>query len=192
MIQRTLNGDSIQEGVIPVIAKNMLRWTVHCALNRISKMKSKLLLLPLFYVLFSLVATGCGPSAGSKAQTAKVTSHWKWTPKPIVGNIAIADPKGIVIEQTGDQIEASFYTLKEGDGFVVEKKVSTGKYYADKQKLVLPIGPNSPGEFDQYLALDVYRMEASLKDFSPTMPSLHVKWVGNGPYNEVEFVRVQE
>ena len=138
------------------------------------------------------MVAGCGPSAGSKEQPAKVTTRWKWTPKPVVGNIAIADPKGIIIEQTGDKVEASFFVLKEGEGFVVSKKVSQGKYFADKQKIVLPIGLINPNEFDQYLALDIYRIEVSLKDFNPKMSVLKAKWVGNGPQQEVEFVRVQE
>lgn len=74
----------------------------------------------------------------------------------------------------------------------MSKKVSQGKYFADKQKIVLPIGPINPNEFDQYLALDIYRIEVSLKDFNPKMPVLRAKWVGNGPQQEVEFVRVQE
>jgi hypothetical protein len=74
----------------------------------------------------------------------------------------------------------------------VEKKVSQGKYFSDKQRLVLPIAPINPNEFDQYLALDIYRMEVSLKDFNPQMSVLKVKWAGNGPQREEEFVRVQD
>ena len=160
------------------------------ALNIFFAMRLKL--FPLFlYVLVSFVVAGCG-SGGTKEQSAKVTTHWKYTPKPVIGNIAIASPKGIVIEQTGDQLEAGFFQLKEGDGFNVEKKISQGKYYADKQKLVLPLGPISPSEFEQYLAMDVYRMEISLKDFKSETQVLQAKWVGNGPANSEEFVRVQE
>jgi hypothetical protein len=154
-------------------------------------MKPKLFAVLALGVLISFAATGCGPG-GTKTQPAKVTTRWKHTPKPVVGNIAIASPKGIVIEQTGDQIEAGFFELKEGDGFNVAKKISQGKYYADKQKLILPIGPIGPGEFDQYLAMDVYRIEISFKDFKPETQALQAKWVGNGPANDEEYVRVSE
>jgi hypothetical protein len=155
-------------------------------------MNIKSLQIVVLCALFAALVTGCGPAAGSKPQPAKVTTRWKWTPKPVIGNIAIATPEGIVIEQTGEKIEAGFFLLKEGAGFVVEKKVSQGKYFADKQRLVLPIGPINPNEFDQYLALDIYRMEVSLKDFNPQMSVLKVKWAGNGPQREEEFVRVQD
>jgi hypothetical protein len=166
-------------------------WTIRMVLSIHFAMNLKLLPLFCLCVLISFVVAGCGPGGSAKESPAKVTSRWKYTPKPVVGNIAIASPKGIVIEQTGDRIEAGFFVLKEGDGFNVEKKVSQGKYYADKQKLVLPIGPISPDQFDQYLALDVYRMEISLKDFKPETQVLQAKWAGNGPANEDEFVRVQ-
>jgi hypothetical protein len=154
-------------------------------------MKNKLLLLFVSCVLISIVVTGCG-SGGTKDQPPKVTTRWKHSPKPVVGNISIASPEGIVIEQAGDQIEVGFFNLKEGGGFNVEKKISQGKYYADKQKLVLPIGPIGPNEFDQYIAMNVYRIEISLKDFKPETQTLQAKWVGNGPANAEEFVRVQD
>jgi hypothetical protein len=154
-------------------------------------MRPKLFAVLALNVLLSLAATGCGLGS-TKTQPAKVTTRWKHTPQPVVGNIAIASPKGIVIEQTGDQIEAGFFELKEGDGFNVAKKISQGKYYADKQKLILPIGPISPAEFDQYLKMDVYRLEISLKDFKPETKALQAKWVGNGPANDEEFTRVPE
>ena len=89
-------------------------------------MRMKFLPRIIFCVFISFVVAGCG-FGGTKEQPAKVTTRWKHTPKPVMGNISIASPEGIVIEQTGDQIEAGFFNLKEGDGFNVEKKISQGK-----------------------------------------------------------------
>lgn len=154
-------------------------------------MRVKLIPLLVLSALISLMVTGCG-SGSTKEQPAKVTTRWKHTPKPVMANIAISSPEGMIIEQTGDQIEASFVQLKEGDGFNVEKKISQGKYYPDNQKLVLPIGPITPDQFDQYIAMDVYRIEVSLKDFKPETQVLQAKWVGNGPANAVDFTRVSD
>jgi hypothetical protein len=143
------------------------------------------LLLPMF-----LLSTGCGPA--NDAPAAKiVTTQWKYTPKPVVGNVAIGDSKGVIIQQTGDQVLAIFYVLKDGDGFVIEKQVSQGKYYPDKHLLVLPIGPISPAELDQLIAINGYRIEIPFDPQNPPTDVLHSKWVGEGPMIEMDFVRIQ-
>lgn len=145
--------------------------------------KKSLLVLSAVAVLMA----GCGPSkqSGSTMQeSAKVTTRWKSTPESIV------EPKGLIIEQTGDKVEASFFHLKEGDGFVVESKISQGKYFPEKKEIVLPPAQMGPDRIDQLIAMDGGRVVVS---FTPEAPSLKAKWVGQGPPpGEIEFVRVKE
>ena len=138
----------------------------------------------------ALVLSGCGASNDQSVQarqtvTAKVVTRWKWDP-----NSVVAIPKGLIIEQTGPEVEASFVELKAGEGFVVEKKISQGRYVAADSKIIFPPTSMTPTELDMALRMDVGRVEVS---FAPDARILHARWTGQGvPQLSMEFVRVQD
>lgn len=139
----------------------------------------------------ALVLAGCGPSADQSAKAreakgSKVTTRWKWNAESVV-----AVSKGLIIEQTGDVVEATFVHLKEVDGFVVDSKISQGKYFADKRKLVLPPAQMTSEEIDLAIKMDVARVEVQ---FTPDAQVLKARWVGQtgSPHFDMNFVRVQD
>lgn len=132
---------------------------------------------------------GCG-QAGDRAVKAKestTVTRWKYDPMSAVGT-----PKGIILEQSGSQVSASFVYLKEGDGFVVERKISHGKYYPEKQLIVFPPGMVIPEQVDELVRMNVPRVEVP---FTPGAQGevLNAKWLGQGsPEFEMHFLRVPE
>ena len=138
----------------------------------------------------ALVLSGCGASNDQSVQarqtaTAKVTTRWKWDP-----NSVVAAPKGLIIEQAGPEVDASFVELKEGEGFVIGRKISQGRYVAAESKIIFPPTSMTPMELDMALKMDVSRVEVS---FVPDARILHARWTGQGvPQLSMEFVRVQD
>src|SRR6185503_2654969 len=103
------------------------------------KMHQALLVIALTGLLVA-----CGPSGNEtvkakQASPERITTRWKWEAKS-----AVATSKGLIIEQTGDKVHASFVYLKDGDGFVVDRAISVGRYYPEKRLIVLPPGPVLP------------------------------------------------
>ena len=141
----------------------------------------------LVIVVAAVLLAGCGEAGNQtvEARQADVITRWKYHPQSIVGT-----PKGIILEQAGDRVEASFVYLKDGDGFVVDRKISQGKYYPAKKLLVLPPGPVTSDEVDQLVQMNVPRVEIA---FTPDQPVLKGRWLGQGsPEFNMDFVRVQE
>ena len=152
-------------------------------------MKTNSLEIAMLSGLLAVLVGSCKPSRDSQADgkppVAKVTTRWKWTPKSMVGI-----PQGIIIEQIGDKVEASLVDLKDGDGFVVDRKISQGKYFADKREIVLPLGPIPPNQIDELIAMDIGRV---VVPFTPEAQTLKARSVGMGPpQREMEFVRVPD
>ena len=148
-------------------------------------------ILLLLFVVVTWVLTGCGSSsteqsvAAREAAPAKTTTRWKWEP-----NSAVASPKGLIIAQSGGSVDATFVYLKDGPGFVVDKVISKGRYFAAENKIIFPPAMMTPEELDMALKMDIGRVEA-------TFPSgdtvIHARWTGQGlPSHAMDFVRVQE
>ena len=80
-------------------------------------MKSNSLEIAMLSGVLSVMVGGCAPSADPQADgkppVAKVTTRWKWTPKSMVGI-----PQGIIIEQIGEKVEASFSCVLEIGGSI--------------------------------------------------------------------------
>ena len=145
----------------------------------------KLALLLLLAATF--IATGCRPSTEVNArQETTRTTRWRWEP-----NSAVATPKGIILEQTGDTVEATFVYLKDGPGFVVDQTISRGHYFPTERKLVFPPAMMNRDEFDMALRMDVGRVEVSFTHDSTNV--LAGRWTGQGvPSFNMDFQRVQE
>jgi hypothetical protein len=56
---------------------------------------------------------------------------------------------------------------------------------------VTTIGPITPAELDQLIAINGYRIELPFDPQNPPTDVLHGKWVGEGPMIEMDFARVQ-
>lgn len=139
----------------------------------------------------ALMLAGCSPSADQSAQareakSSKVTTRWKWNAES-----AVATSKGLIIEQTGDVVEATFVHLKEVDGFVVDSKISQGKYFPAKRQLVLPPAQMTSEQIDEAIKMDVGRVEVQ---FTPEAEILKGRFVGQtgSPHFDMDFVRVQD
>jgi len=138
----------------------------------------------ILWASLSFLVAGCGGSGDTKQPIPKVTTRWKYVPKSIAGI-----PQGIIIEQEGDKVESTYCDLKDGDGFVVARTVSHGKYFPDKHQIVLPPGPLAPNEIDMAIKMDVPRV---VVQFDPKADTLKAKWSGQGsPTIEMEFSRVK-
>jgi len=136
-------------------------------------------------LLFAVLLVACKPSDAVKAKQATVTTRWKWT-----SNSGIGTPKGLIVHRTGDDVSVSFVYLKDGDGFVVDKTISMGKYFPEKRLLFIPPGPMGPLEMHQYLQMNGYRIEVA---YTPDAQVLKGRWLGQGgPEHDIDFVRVQD
>jgi hypothetical protein len=139
-------------------------------------------------VIAAALLAGCGQTEDRavKAKESTTVTRWKYDPQSAVGT-----PKGIILEQSGNQVSASFVYLKEGDGFVVERKISHGKYYPEKRLIVFPPGMVIPEQVDELVRMNVPRVEVP---FTPggQREVLNAKWLGQGsPEFEMHFLRVQ-
>jgi hypothetical protein len=140
----------------------------------------------LFLCSVTLVLAGCGPSGDQpvNARAATVTTHWKWNSES-----QVAANKGLIIEQTGDTVRATFVHLKDGDGFEVDRSISQGRYDAATRQIIFPPAHMTPEELDVALRMDVPRVEVQ---FALEGQVLKAKWIGKGgPNLAMDFVRVQ-
>jgi hypothetical protein len=129
---------------------------------------------------------GCGqkkkPVIQARSEPRTMITRWKWDPRSLVGI-----PKGIILEQTGPKVEASFVHLKDVPGFEIDAHISQGKYFAERKEIVFPPAKLTPSEIDQFIAMDGGRV---IVPFTPKAPSLKAKWTGQGaPKLDMEFVR---
>ena len=134
----------------------------------------------------ALFLTSCGSSSDSSVSARQTrTTRWKWD-----ANSVVASDKGIIIEQAGDSVEATYVYLKDGPGFIVDRTLSRGFYFPAERKLVFPPAMMSRFEFDEVMKLDVGRVEVS---FTPEANVLAARWTGQGvPGLSMDYVRVQE
>ena len=137
-----------------------------------------------------LTACGRGGDDTVRAkQPRTTTTRWKWDAKS-----AVATSKGLIISQTGDDVSAMFVYLKDGDGFVVDKTVSVGKYYPAKRLIVLPPGQVMPDQIDELVRMNIPRVEVAFtSDAVVNAQVLKARWLGQGsPEFDMDFVRVQD
>ena len=145
----------------------------------------------LLVLALTCVLSGCGPSStdqtvsAREAAAGKSITRWRWEP-----NSAVATPKGVIIEHNGSSVEATFVYLKDGPGFVVDKTISKGRYFAPEQKIVFPPAMMTSEELDMAIKMDVGRVEVT---FPAEGTILKGRWTGQGvPAMTIDFLRVQE
>src|SRR6058998_2736785 len=92
------------------------------------------------FAIAALVCCGCGPKVSARAEQKTVTK-WKYQPRSAIGI-----PKGLVVEQQGGQITARFCDLKNANGFEIESTLSYGRYSAERNAIIFPLGmpPSTP------------------------------------------------
>ena len=140
--------------------------------------------IALLSLTVSLLLAGCGSGdTSAKARSTTVTTRWKWDSES-----RVAGDQGIIIEQTGDTVEATYVYLKEGNNFEVERTISGGRYIAATRQIVFPPAPMTPAELDMAIQMDVPRVAVQ---FTPEAQVLKAKWIGkSGPTLAMDFVRV--
>jgi len=139
--------------------------------------------IALLSLALSLLLAGCGSGdTSANARSATVTTHWKWDSES-----QVAADKGLIIEQTGDTVETTFVHLKDGNGFVVDKTISKGRYTPSTRQIVFPPAHMTPAELDMAIEMDVPRVAVQ---FAPEAQVLKAKWIGKGgPTLAMDFVR---
>jgi len=116
--------------------------------------KAKNLACLIGILALAFLATGCSDSRTSESATPKQVVKFRSYPKSAVGI-----PKGLVVEKQGAAVTATLYDLKDGNGFVIDSQLATGRYWPDKNAIILPIGLTPLISAEDWIAQDGPRME---------------------------------
>jgi len=122
---------------------------------------------------------GCGPKVSARVEQTTVTK-WKYQPKSAAGI-----PKGLIVEQKGEQITARFCDLKAGDGFEVETTLARGRYIAQRNALVFPLGMPDSTSLEQWLQIGGPHLAVP---FDPKSARLVATLAASGTSQSYEFV----
>ncbi len=95
--------------------------------------------------IIAFVCSSCGPKVSARVEQKTVTK-WKYQPKSSVGI-----PKGLIVEQQGDRVTATFYDLKPVEGFEVEAPLARGQYVAKVNAIIIPLGMPISTSLEQWL-----------------------------------------
>jgi len=125
------------------------------------------------------VCSGCGPKVSARVEQTTVTK-WKYQPKSAAGI-----PKGLIVEQNGEQITARFCDLKAGDGFEVETTLAHGRYIAQRNAIVFPLGMPDSTPLEQWLQFGGPHLAVP---FDAKSPRLVGTLAGSGASQSYEFV----
>lgn|GEM_PF-6284942 len=90
-----------------------------------------------------VLLTGCGggqaeaaarePDPAANPKAGVEVSHWKQT--GLLGTRLY----GLIVQQQGERISATLYALEDEEGLVIREKESQGKFFPDKQAILLPL-----------------------------------------------------
>jgi len=125
------------------------------------------------------VCCGCGPKVSARVEQTTVTK-WKYQPKSAAGI-----PKGLIVEQKGDQITARFCDLKAGDGFEVDTTLARGRYIAQRNAIIFPLGMPDSTSLEQWLQFGGPHLAVP---FDSKSPRLVGTLAASGTSQSYEFV----
>lgn len=133
-----------------------------------------------------LLISGCNPPATGEKATSKQVVRWRSYAKSKVGT-----GMGLVVEKEGKNVTATLYDLKDGDGFVIDRELATGKYLPERKALVLiPAGVPLLSSLEEWVALNGTRFEVPL---GKTATNLIATLKSPGlPEMPTEFLRFRE
>lgn len=100
--------------------------------------------------LVAVSCLGCGRKEVSARTQSRLVGVTKWKYSP-AGSLGV--PKGIVVEQHGEDIRARFCALKPGPEFTIDAVLASGTYLPARKALIFPLGMPEATSVEDWLAL---------------------------------------
>jgi hypothetical protein len=134
-------------------------------------------------IVVAFACPGCGPKVSARVEHKTVTK-WKYQPKSSVGI-----PKGLIVEEQGDRVTATFCDLKPTEGFEVQAPLAHGQYVANVNAIIIPLGMPVSATLEQWLQLGGPHLAVP---FDARAPRLIGTLAASGTSQSFEFVAYQQ